>query len=83
VTPTPATPTATAVTPTPTAVTPTPTIPTATPTATPSPTPTPEPGVMLQLVSGIAGLAWLNKRRNRRRVGPRRATAREKKVQRR
>ena len=40
--------------------------PTATATATPTPTPTPEPGVMLQLVSGSIGLAWLNRRRNRR-----------------
>jgi hypothetical protein len=62
VTPT-ATPTATP-TPTPTA---TPTVtPTATPTATPTPTPTPEPGVMLQLLSGGVGLAWLQRRRNRR-----------------
>jgi hypothetical protein len=48
--------------------TPMPTVtPTATPTATPTPTPTPtpEPGVMLQLVSGGAGLAWLQRRRNR------------------
>jgi hypothetical protein len=39
--------------------------PSVTPTASPTPTPTPEPGVMLQLVSGAVGLAWLNKRRNR------------------
>jgi hypothetical protein len=59
---------------------PTPT-PTATPSATPTvtPTPTPEPGVMLQLVSGAVGLAWLNKRRNRSRAAPRRATASGKK----
>jgi hypothetical protein len=58
-----ATPTATpAATP---AATPTPT-PAATPTATPTPTPTPEPGVILQLVSGGVGLAWLQRRRNRR-----------------
>jgi hypothetical protein len=43
--------------------TPTPT-PTATPT--PTPTPTPEPGALLQLVSGGIGLAWLQRRRNRR-----------------
>ena len=54
--PTP-TPTPTPPTPTP----PTPTPPTATPTA--SPTPTPEPGVILQLVAGGVGLAFLNKRR--------------------
>jgi hypothetical protein len=61
------TPTATpAATPTPT------TAPTSTPTSTPTPTPTPtatptpEPGVMLQLVSGGVGLAWLQRRRNRR-----------------
>jgi len=53
--------------------------PTATPTVTPTPTPTPEPGVMLQLVSGAVGLAWLNKRRNRSRAAPRRATASGKK----
>jgi hypothetical protein len=47
--------------------------PTPTPTASPSPTPTPEPGVLLQLVSGGIGLAWLNRRRNRSPVGPRRA----------
>jgi hypothetical protein len=41
---------------------PTPT-PTSTPTATP--TPTPEPGLMLQLLSGGIGLAWLQRRRNR------------------
>ncbi len=40
--------------------------PTSTPTATPTPTPTPEPGVVLQLVSGGVGLAWLQRRRNRR-----------------
>jgi len=40
--------------------------PSVTPTATPTPTPTPEPGVMLQLVSGGIGLAWLQRRRNRR-----------------
>ena len=57
--------------------------PTTTPTLTPTPTPTPEPGVMLQLISGAVGLAWLNRRRNRSSVGPRRATARRKKVQRR
>ncbi len=51
--------------------TPTPT-PTATPTSTPngtptaSPTPTPEPGMMLQLVTGGIGLAFLNKRRMRK-----------------
>jgi probable HAF family extracellular repeat protein len=32
----------------------------------PTPTPTPEPGVMLQLVSGGVGLAFLNKRRMRK-----------------
>jgi hypothetical protein len=48
--------------------TPTPT-PTPTASATPTPTPTPEPGVMLQLVSGAVGLAWLNKRRRRRPAG--------------
>lgn len=39
--------------------------PTATPTPTPTatPTPTPEPGVLLQLVTGGVGLAFLNKRR--------------------
>jgi hypothetical protein len=37
--------------------------PTATPTA--SPTPTPEPGVILQLVAGGIGLAFLNRRRMR------------------
>jgi hypothetical protein len=47
---------------------PTPT-PTPTATATPTPTPTPEPGVMLQLVSGAVGLAWLNKRRRRSPAG--------------
>jgi hypothetical protein len=41
-------------------------LPTPTPTATPTPTPTPEPGVILQLVVGVAGLAFLNKRRMRR-----------------
>jgi hypothetical protein len=40
--------------------------PTSTPTATPTPTPTPEPGVVLQLVSGGVGLAWLQRLRNRR-----------------
>jgi hypothetical protein len=42
--------------------------PTATPTVTPtaSPTPTPEPGVILQLVAGGVGLAFLNKRRMRK-----------------
>jgi len=40
--------------------------PTSTPTATPTPTPTPEPDVVLQLVSGGVGLAWLQRRRNRR-----------------
>jgi len=52
---------------TPTAVptaTPT-TTPSSTPSSTPTPTPTPEPGVMLQLVSGVVGLAWLQRRRNR------------------
>jgi len=44
---------------------PTPT-PTPTATATPTPTPTPEPGVILQLVAGGAGLAFLNNRRMRR-----------------
>jgi hypothetical protein len=47
----------------------TPTVsPTVSPTATPTvtPTPTPEPGLMLQLVSGAVGLAWLQRRRNRR-----------------
>jgi hypothetical protein len=54
--------------PTPTATpTSTPTAtPTVTPTSTPTATPTPEPGVMLQLVSGGIGMAWLNRRRNRR-----------------
>jgi hypothetical protein len=61
-----ATPTATptvAPTPTPTAT------PTSTPTATPTtmptstPTPTPEPSLLLQLVSGLLGLAMLDKRR--------------------
>ena len=73
-TPTPtATPTATpTVSPiaTPTA---TPTVsPTTTPTATPtaSPTPTPEPGVILQLVAGGVGLAFLNKRRMRKNRRP-------------
>jgi len=44
------------------------TTPTATPgaTPTPTPTPTPEPGVMLQLVTGGIGLAFLNKRRMRK-----------------
>jgi hypothetical protein len=37
--------------------------PTLTPTATPTPTPTPEPGLLLQLVSGLLGLAMLDKRR--------------------
>jgi hypothetical protein len=36
-----------------------------TPTYTPTPTPTPEPGMMLQLLSGGLGLAWLQRRRNR------------------
>ncbi len=52
--------------------TPTPTVaptstatPTSTPTSTSTPTPTPEPGVVLQLVSGGIGLAWLQRRRNR------------------
>jgi hypothetical protein len=40
--------------------------PTSTPTATPTPTPTPEPGVVLQFVSGVVGMAWLQRRRNRR-----------------
>jgi hypothetical protein len=35
---------------------------------------------MLQLISGAVGLAWLNKRRNRRPGGPRRATAGGKKA---
>jgi hypothetical protein len=53
-------------TPTPTATpTATPT-PTATQTATPTATPTPEPGAMLQLFAGGVGLAWLQRRRNRR-----------------
>jgi hypothetical protein len=43
--------------------------PTPTATPTPTPTPTPEPGVMLQLVSGGVGLAWLNKRRRRSPAG--------------
>jgi len=44
--------------------TPTPTAtPTASPSATPTPTPTPEPGVILQLVSGGVGLAWLQRSR--------------------
>jgi len=73
-TPTPtATPTATpTVSPT-TTPTATPTVsPTATPTATPtvSPTPTPEPGVILQLVAGGVGLAFLNKRRMRKNRRP-------------
>jgi len=42
--------------------------PTATPTVTPtaSPTPTPEPAVILQLVAGGVGLAFLNNRRMRK-----------------
>ena len=41
--------------------------PTATPTVspTPAPTPTPEPGMILQLVAGVVGLALLNKRHHR------------------
>ncbi len=42
--------------------TPTPT-PTPTPAPTPTPTPVPEPGELLQLVSGLLGLAMLDKRR--------------------
>jgi hypothetical protein len=42
--------------------------PSPTPPATPTPTPTPEPGVILQLVLGGIGLAWLNRRRNRRMI---------------
>jgi hypothetical protein len=38
--------------------------PTSTPTATP--TPTPEPGAVLQLLTGGVGLAWLQRRRNRK-----------------
>jgi hypothetical protein len=41
--------------------------PTGTPTATPTPTPTPEPGLLLQLASGLLGLAMLDKRRRRAR----------------
>jgi hypothetical protein len=41
-------------------------IPTPTPTPTASPTPTPEPGLILQLVAGGVGLAFLNKRRVRK-----------------
>jgi hypothetical protein len=50
--------------------------PTITPTATPtvSPTPTPEPGVILQLVAGGVGLAFLNKRRMRKNRGPSRTS---------
>ncbi len=44
--------------------TPTPT-PTATPMGSPTPTPTPEPGMILQLVAGAVGLAFLNKRYQR------------------
>jgi hypothetical protein len=46
--------------------------PTITPTATStvSPTPTPEPGVILQLVAGGVGLAFLNKRRMRKNRRP-------------
>jgi cell division septation protein DedD len=51
-----ATPTA-ALTATPTATS------TSTPTATPTPTPTPEPGLILQLIAGGVGLAFLNRRR--------------------
>ena len=49
---------------------PTPT-PNGSPTASPTPTPTPEPGVILQLVIGGIGLAFLNKSRQpaKRRVG--------------
>jgi hypothetical protein len=57
-------PTPTPMPPTPTPATPTPATPTATPT--PSPTPTPEPGVIIQLVVGGVGLAFLNKRRLRK-----------------
>jgi hypothetical protein len=39
---------------------------TPTSTATPTPTPTPEPGGVLQVLSGWVGLAWLQRRRNRR-----------------
>jgi hypothetical protein len=49
--------------------TPSPTAPptaTPTPTFTPTPTPTPEPGGVLQVLSGWVGLAWLQRRRNRR-----------------
>jgi hypothetical protein len=42
---------------------------TPTPTPTPSPTPTPEPGVILQLVAGGIGLAFLNQRRTRKNRG--------------
>jgi len=40
--------------------------PTVTPTATPAPTPTPEPGVILQLLTGVVGLVFLNNRRMRK-----------------
>jgi len=40
--------------------------PTATPAVTPTPTPTPEPGVILQLIAGVAGLAVLHRRQKRR-----------------
>jgi hypothetical protein len=33
--------------------------------ATPTPTPTPEPGMLLQLASGVLGLAALQARRRR------------------
>jgi len=60
----PATPTATpSATPTPTPIATATATPTQIPTATP--TPTPEPGVLLQLVSGGLGLAWLHRRRMR------------------
>ena len=54
--------------------------PTAIPTVTATPTPTPEPGGILQLISGVAGLAWLSKRRKRSAAGSKCATTRGKKV---